>query len=157
MPLQHESVWDYPRPPRLEAVPQVLCVRVGDHVIAETLKGYRILETSHPPTYYIPLDDIDKSLLIELSYQTYCEFKGWATYWALKLPNLDQRKVAWSYADPSAAYLTIRDFLSFYALPGLTCTVDDVEVVPQEGAFYGGWITPNLQGPIKGAPGTEFW
>ena len=157
MPLEPESVWSYPRPPRLEPVPEVLKIAAGQNVIAETTRGWRILETSHPPTYYIPPDDVRMDLLVTSERQTWCEFKGAARYWSIRTDAGAIGDVAWSYDRPTGAYEVIAGFLSFYANPALVCSVDGMQVQPQDGSFYGGWITPNLKGPFKGAPGTAFW
>ena len=149
-----ESVWDYPRPPRLEPTPRQIRVVQGGRVLAATSRALRILETSHPPVYYIPPADIDFSQLTRVTGgQSFCEFKGFATYWSLP----DKPNVAWSYASPTAAYAALTDHLAFYASKVDECWVDEEKVVPQVGDFYGGWITSNLRGPFKGAPGTRHW
>jgi uncharacterized protein (DUF427 family) len=154
-----ESVWDYPRPPRLEATGRHLRVVHAGIVIAETDNAKRILETSHPPVYYIPQRDIAmQSLQPSRRRGTFCEFKGVASYWNLIVPNapliLD---AAWSYAAPSPAYAGLKDYLAFYANGVDECWVDGERVVPQPGDFYGGWITSHVKGPFKGAPGTLGW
>lgn len=126
----------------------------GGITVADTTEALRILETSHPPVYYLPAAAITPGLLRRsATRQSFCEFKGLATYWDLDLVH----DAAWSYAQPSAAYAALAGHLAFYASKVDECWVDDERVVPQEGDFYGGWITANLRGPFKGAPGTRGW
>jgi len=160
VPAQLESVWDYPRPPRLEATLRELRVVHRGVTVAETRRGMRILETSHPPVYYFPPQDVAMRLLRPSRRRgSFCEFKGVADYWDLvgvpPAPNVAD--VAWSYADPSKAYVGLRDFLAFYASRVDACFVDGEQVAPQPGDFYGGWITSHVTGPFKGAPGTLGW
>lgn len=157
MTLPTESVWDYPRPPRIEPVAHRLTVTVSGVMIADTSDGYRILETSHPPTYYIPLTDVERSYLRRSPRRTFCEFKGAAEYWSLAVDGRVIAEAAWSYSDPTPRYAAIRGCLSFYASDEVRCAVGDEPVLPQDGDFYGGWITGNLRGPFKGGPGTRFW
>ncbi|RRA49223.1 DUF427 domain-containing protein [Acidipila sp. EB88] len=157
-----ESVWDYPRPPRLETTPQRIRVLHAGHTIADTATSVqpalRILETSHPPVYYLPRAAVDLSLLTASgARQSFCEFKGLATYWSLTIPGYASPDLAWSYEAPTAAYSALRGHLAFYASRVDQCWVDDERVVPQPGDFYGGWITSNLRGPFKGDPGTLHW
>jgi uncharacterized protein (DUF427 family) len=154
-----ESVWDYPRPPRLEASARALRVVHAGVVIAETSRSLRILETSHPPVYYIPQADIAMEFLQASDRRgSYCEFKGVAAYWSLRLPKAVQvADVAWSYAKPSPAFAALADHLAFYASRVEECTVDGKIVRAQPGDFYGGWITSHVAGPFKGAPGTLGW
>lgn len=155
--LPQECVWDYPRPPRLEPVSRPVIVRFGGVEIAHSARAYRILETSHPPTYYIPPDDIRMDLLRPGPGRSICEFKGRAKYWTVEAGGRISESAAWSYPDPTGAYAAIADCLSFYAAKVDACSVGGVAVIPQDGDFYGGWITPNLKGPFKGAPGTLGW
>jgi uncharacterized protein (DUF427 family) len=157
MPI--ESVWDYPRPPRLEPVPARIRVLHAGQTLADTTQALRILETSHPPVYYLPPADIAMHLLHRSpSRQSFCEFKGLATYWSLAVPGQPpSRDAAWSYESPTARYAALAGHLAFYASRVDECWVDDERVIPQEGDFYGGWITSNLRGPFKGAPGTRGW
>jgi uncharacterized protein (DUF427 family) len=156
--LAVESVWDYPRPPRLEAAGARIRIMHGGVVVADTMRALRVLETSHPPVYYIPQGDIAAELLqVSARRSSYCEFKGSATYWNLVTPGGITRDVAWSYAEPTKAFAGLRDCLAFYASRVDECMVDDEVVVPQPGDFYGGWITSNLRGPFKGPPGTMGW
>ena len=149
-----ESVWDYPRPPRLMADGRLVEVHSGDQLIARSDNNYRICETASPPTFYIPSDKIDWSLLEHIEGGSYCEWKGQARYWSLKSdPSLP---VAWSYPKPRALFIRIANFVSFY--PGrMSCTVDGQQVRAQPGGFYGGWITDEIVGPFKGEPGTGHW
>ena len=151
-----ESVWDYPRPPRLEPVATVLRVVVGGVTVAETEHGHRVLETSHPPTYYIPKDDVRLDLLEATPGGSLCEWKGRAQYWTLTGPRRIER-VAWSYPDPTPSFRAIADALAFYASKVDACHVGDARVHAQAGDFYGGWITETIKGPFKGAAGTWGW
>jgi len=152
-----ESVWDYPRPPKMEQVPQRLKVVFNNEIIAETTRGYRILETSHPPTYYFPPTDVVMSWLKAENKSTFCEFKGKASYWSVNVNGQFSEYVAWSYPNPSSKFKDIKDYLCFYASKVDSCFVGDEQVKSQEGDFYGGWITSNLVGPFKGGKGTWGW
>ncbi|MEM1243400.1 MAG: DUF427 domain-containing protein [Pseudomonadota bacterium] len=152
-----ESVWDYPRPPRMEAVKQRLRIVFAGVTIADTTRSYRILETSHPPVYYIPLDDIKTSYITKADGGSFCEFKGAAVYWSIVVNDKSSPQAAWSYPNPTAAYHAIKDHLAFYASRVDECWVGEEKVQPQSGDFYGGWITSNIVGPFKGEPGTRFW
>ncbi len=153
----HESVWDYPRPPRLEKVHESLKVVFGNCVVAETKRGYRILETSHPPVYYFPRSDVRKDFLVREPGSSFCEFKGRAEYWSLNVQGDFAKRAAWSYADPVFEFSAIADFIAFYASRVQECWVGEDRVKPQEGDFYGGWITDRILGPFKGGPGTHGW
>lgn len=152
-----ESVWDYPRPPRLEKVSARLRVIFNGQTIADTLSGYRVLETSHPPVYYFPLDGIGQQHLRAAQGSSWCEFKGHAKYWSLNAGGKRSENAAWSYPAPSPAFADITGYLAFYASSVDECWVDEERVQPQEGDFYGGWITSRIAGPFKGAPGTRGW
>eukprot|EP00181_Compsopogon_caeruleus_P006418 CAMPEP_0184680158 /NCGR_PEP_ID=MMETSP0312-20130426/3046_1 /TAXON_ID=31354 /ORGANISM="Compsopogon coeruleus, Strain SAG 36.94" /LENGTH=194 /DNA_ID=CAMNT_0027130097 /DNA_START=156 /DNA_END=740 /DNA_ORIENTATION=+ len=154
-----ESCWDYPRPPRLEMVSRRLRVIHGGQTLADSVAGYRVCETYHPPTYYIPREDCRMDLLQPGSGSSYCEFKGRAQYFHLPTPNADGmvRDVAWSYPKPTTEYAPIREHLAFYSHKVDSCLVDNEQVTPQPGAFYGGWITSDVVGPFKGGPGTMGW
>lgn len=156
-PLPLESVWDYPRPPRLEPVKARLRVVFADHVVADSMRGYRVLETSHPPTYYIPPEDIDQDVIEPATGSSLCEYKGRASYWTLRVGERSAPRAAWSYPDPTLRFRPIAGHLAFYPGRVDTCLVNDEVVVVQEGDFYGGWITSNIRGPFKGAPGTLGW
>lgn len=154
-----ESVWDYPRPPRLERSPRLIEVTLGGVVIASSSRAHRVLETSHPPVYYIPRDDIrDGVLEIVPVGGSLCEWKGTASYLDVISPTGPRvPRGAWTYAHPSAAFEAITDAVAFYPALMDACTVDGERVQPQPGGFYGGWVTDDLIGPFKGAPGTMGW
>lgn len=152
-----ESVWDYPRPPRLEPTSQRLRVVFNGVTIADTRQGYRILETSHPPGYYIPPADIQMQYLLRTAGSSFCEFKGRAGYYTVAVGDRRAEDVGWYYLDPPPAYAPIAGFVAFYAGKLDACYVDDELVTPQPGGFYGGWITANVVGPFKGGPGTWGW
>jgi uncharacterized protein (DUF427 family) len=156
-----ESVWDYPRPPHLEPTPSHIRIVHRGIVLADTTNALRILETSHPPVYYIPPADIAMHHLERSpTRSSFCEFKGHATYWAIRSitpASHDVPDAAWSYPHPTPSYAALRDHLAFYASRVDECTVDGELVQPQPGDFYGGWITSRIRGPFKGPPGTRGW
>lgn len=152
-----ESVWDYPRPPRLEAVAERLTVSFAGETIADTVKGFRVLETSHPPVYYIPPQDIRTEFVVPAAGRSMCEFKGSASYVSLVVGSRRSEQAGWLYAHPTAAFRPIAGYIAFYASRVDAATVGDERVVPQAGDFYGGWITSKVVGPFKGAPGTRGW
>ncbi|MEP9402974.1 DUF427 domain-containing protein [Sphingomonas sp. VNH70] len=152
-----ESVWDYPRPAIAEPTARHIRIVHAGRVIADTRRAVRTLETSHPPSYYIPPADIATDLLRPAAGRSLCEWKGQARYWDVVVGDVRLAAVGWSYADPAPAFALLRDHVAFYAAPFDRCTVDGVAVVPQPGGFYGGWITPDLAGPYKGGPGTMGW
>lgn len=152
-----ESVWDYPRPPRCESCSKTIEVVVEDIRIASTTKSRRVLETSHPPVYYIPPDDVMMEHLYPLFGKTWCEWKGEASYFDLQLGDRFIPSVAWTYRNPKPAFVEIRDFLAFYPSRVDACFVDDEQVQSQPGDFYGGWISSDIAGPFKGSPGTLGW
>jgi len=152
-----EWVWDYPRPPRLEPVAQRLQVVFAGELIADTVHGYRVLETAHPPTYYLPPDEVRMDLLEPHNLRTFCEWKGHALYWTLRLGERRAEAAAWSYPDPTPAFAAIRDHLAFYPSRVEACYVDGQRVSAQVGDYYGGWITANVVGPFKGPAGTGGW
>ena len=154
---EQESVWDYPRPPRLESSSEHVVVRHGGEVICDTTGAYRVLETSHPPTYYLPPEDCRMELFEPVGGSTVCEFKGVAHYADLVVGSKRLSRVAWWYPEPTDRFLPIRGYIALY--PGRVdeCAVDGERVVAQEGDFYGGWITSRVTGPFKGAPGTWGW
>ena len=159
-----ESVWDYPRPPRLERSAELVRVVHRGIVVAESRATYRVLETSHPPVYYIPPGDV-AHVVASARRSSFCEWKGQARYFTLDVSaavaTLDPRAVsvdcAWSYPAPTGAFGAIADHLAFYASRVDECTVDGERVIPQAGDFYGGWITSRIEGPFKGLPGTSGW
>jgi uncharacterized protein (DUF427 family) len=152
-----ESVWDYPRPPRVEPEDRTVRVVHRDVVIAESANAVRVLETSHPPAFYLPPEDVSMEYLTFGRGRSICEWKGNAEYWDLIVGNGTVPNVAWSYPEPLTAYAALAGWLSFY--PGRVdgCTVAGEAVTPQKGGFYGGWITSEIEGPFKGAPGTSGW
>jgi len=153
-----ESVWDYPRPPRLEATGKRLVVEFGGRVIADTTRGHRVLETSHPPTYYVPRADVAPDVLERVAgRRSFCEWKGVATYWTVRVGGRVAEAAAWSYEDPTAGFADIAGCVSFYASRMDACHVDGEPVQAQAGDFYGGWITSDVVGPFKGGPGTAGW
>lgn len=152
-----ESVWDYPRPPRVEPSPRRVRVIFNGQTIADSTRAYRVLETSHPPVYYIPRDDIRMEHLQPVPKQTYCEFKGAASYWTVTVDGKTAREAGWSYEDPAPRYAAIKGHIAFYASRMDACFVDDEPVQAQAGDFYGGWITSEIVGPFKGGPGTWGW
>jgi uncharacterized protein (DUF427 family) len=152
-----ESVWDYPRPPRLEPTVRRLRVVYGGSVIAETRRGWRVLETSHPPNYYFPADDVAPGAVERGDGSSWCEFKGRAHYFTARAGDRVAPEAAWGYDDPSSGYGALAGAVAFYAGRVDAAYVDDELVVPQPGGFYGGWITSDVVGPFKGAPGTLGW
>ena len=152
-----ESVWDYPRPPRLERVAEPLRVLFAGQVLAESRAGYRVLETSHPPTYYLPPQDVRRDWLRPSPRRSFCEYKGAAVYWSILAEGGLSEDAAWSYPAPAAAFRPIAGYLAFYPGRVESCWVGEERVTPQPGGFYGGWITARLDGPFKGGPGSLGW
>jgi uncharacterized protein (DUF427 family) len=152
-----ESVWDYPRPPRLEDVPQRLRVVFNGVTIADTQRGMRILETSHPPTYYFPPEDVRTEYLQMVDGTTFCEWKGAAIYYTITVNGKTAERAAWAYPNPPAAYAALQNHLCFYPTPMDACYVGDEQVQSQAGSYYGGWITNMVVGPFKGEPGSWGW
>ncbi len=160
-----ENVWEYPRPPRLEPTESHLRVEHCGHLVAETTRALRVLETSHPPVFYIPPEDVQPGVLRASARRgSFCEWKGVASYWTLDLrafPGCEDcvpvPEVAWSYGSPTQAFAPLAGYLAFYASRVDLCTVDGERVQSQPGDFYGGWITSRVRGPFKGAPGTGHW
>jgi len=151
-----ESVWDYPRPPKLVAEHRRIVVKSGDLLIADSRETYRILETAGPPTFYIPPRNVHQELLKPFPGTSICEWKGTAQYCALATSTLPRQAIGWSYPKALAPYSATANYFSFY--PGrVGCFVDSERVRPQPGYFYGGWITDEIVGPWKGEPGTESW
>ncbi len=148
-----ESVWDYPRPPACLPSDRLVVVRREGEVVAESRGAWRVLETSHPPTWYVPPGDVADGVLVRSAARsTWCEWKGAATYW--DVAGLEAG--AWSYEDPTPGFVDITGYLAF-SPARLECTIDGERVRPQDGGFYGGWITDDVVGPFKGAPGTLGW
>jgi uncharacterized protein (DUF427 family) len=152
-----ESVWDYPRPPRIEDCTRHIQVVHDGRVIAETRRAKRVLETSSPPVYYIPPEDVRGEYLTPSPRTTICEWKGRAAYHTLTVGDRRPVDAAWSYPEPTPAFAALRGYIAFYAGRVDACFVDGERVRAQAGDFYGGWITPEIVGPFKGDPGTGHW
>jgi uncharacterized protein (DUF427 family) len=152
-----ESVWDYPRPPAVVPSSEHVVVEVGGVVVADTRRAIRVLETSHPPTYYVPADDVRWDLLAPSDRRTVCEFKGVAAYADVVVGERRIRDACWWYAAPASGYEAIAGAVCFYPQRVDRCLVDGEEVRAVEGDFYGGWITARVAGPFKGGPGTYGW
>ncbi len=152
-----ESVWDYPRPPRLEDSKKHVQVIFNGVVIADTLRAKRVLETSHPPVYYIPPEDIKLEYLSQTARQTFCEFKGGASYYTVTVGNKSADNAAWFYPEPDADYAGLKNYVAFYPGRMEACFVNEEQVQAQPGDFYGGWITSEIVGPFKGGAGTWGW
>lgn len=152
-----ESVWRYPRPAIAEPSDRRIRIEHCGILVADTRAAVRTLETSHPPSWYLPPADLTPGLLLRSDRRSFCEWKGHASYWHLRIGGELLRDVAWSYPEPSPAFAALRDHVAFYAAPLDSCTVDGEQVVPQPGGFYGGWITSDLAGPFKGVPGSMGW
>ncbi|AQA05563.1 hypothetical protein BVC93_27890 [Mycobacterium sp. MS1601] len=154
---RQESVWDYPRPPRVEEVSVAITVELGGRVIAATGQAWRVLETSHPPTYYLPRDSFADGVLRPTSGSSWCEWKGQAGYFDLVTPTRTAERAAWTYPRPKPGFETIANAVAVMAAAVDRCTVDGETVRPQPGGFYGGWITSSVTGPFKGVPGSMGW
>ncbi|MFC4145079.1 DUF427 domain-containing protein [Micromonospora mangrovi] len=152
-----ESVWDYPRPPRLERTGRRITVRHAGVTVVDSDRCWRVLETSHPPVYYVPRGEVTGARLEPDPRRTWCEWKGEASYWDLVVGDVRVPEAAWSYEHPTPAYADLAGAVAFY--PGRVdeCRVDGERVEVQPGDFYGGWITSDVTGPFKGAPGTLGW
>ena len=151
-----EDVRDYPRPPRLEPAGRRLRAVLGGETILDTERGLRVLETHHAPTYYVPPGEV-RAELRWAGGRSFCEWKGVAGYWDVSAGGVTAPRAAWSYADPSPGFAALRDHLALYAGAMEACFVGDERVRPQPGDFYGGWVTAELDGIVKGGPGTEGW
>lgn len=153
-----ESVWDYPRPPRLEPTSKHIEVIFNGVKIADTRRAMRVLETSHPPAYYIPAEDVLLSEHFTSASQTsYCEWKGGATYLTIVVGDRSAPEAAWTYLNPTPQFCDMAGYVAFYPALMDACLVDGEMVIPQPGGFYGGWITHDIKGPFKGAPNTGRW
>ena len=152
-----ESVWDYPRPPLLEATTRHLRVEFRGKTIAETREAFRILETSHPPVYYFPEADVDRRFLFRGTGRAFCEFKGRAAFWDVRVGEHEAVNAAWSYPRPAKRYEALAGMLAFYSGRMDACFVDGERVQAQPGDFYGGWVTSHVVGPFKGGGGTQGW
>jgi uncharacterized protein (DUF427 family) len=152
-----ESVWDYPRPPRIETVPDRIRVVVEGVAIADTTRALRVLETAGAPVYYVPPGDVRMDLLRASAATSHCEWKGTAAYWSLESPTRRIPDIAWSYEHPSPGFEPIAGLLAFYASRVDEAWVGDEVATAQPGGFYGGWITARITGPVKGEPGSWGW
>ncbi len=152
-----ESVWAYPRPAIAEPTGARITIEHAGTIVADTRSAVRTLETSHPPSYYIPPADIAPGVLRRAAGSSFCEWKGAAAYWDVVIGDLVIPRVGWSYPSPTSPFAMLRDHVAFYAAPFDRCSVDGETVTPQPGEFYGGWITSDLAGPFKGVPGSRFW
>ncbi len=152
-----ESVWDYPRPPRLEPCHKHIQIIFNGVTIVDTKNAYRVLETSHPPHYYIPPEDIQMEYLQPSQKGSFCEWKGTANYYTLTVNDKQAVNVGWYYPNPTPAFSDIKDYVAFYADPMDKCLVNGEIVTPQPGTFYGGWITSDIVGPFKGGAGSWGW
>jgi uncharacterized protein (DUF427 family) len=153
-----EDVWTYPRPPAVVPCERHVRVEVAGVVLADSTRALRVLETSHPPTIYVPPGDVTRDLLHESAARgTWCEFKGAARYLDATVGGRTVKAIAWTFPVPTAGYEAIRDHVSFYPGRADAAYLGDERVYAQEGDFYGGWITSDLVGPFKGAPGTLGW
>jgi uncharacterized protein (DUF427 family) len=157
MALPVENVQAYPRPPALEPVSEPLEVRLGGATVARTERGWRVCETHHAPTYYIPPEDVAEGALRAAGGGSVCEWKGRAAYFDVAAGGARRARAAWCYPEPTPRFVAIAGYLAFYPGPMDACFVGDVQVTPQPGDFYGGWVTPNLTGVVKGAAGTRHW
>lgn len=152
-----ENVWDYPRPPRLEPAGRRVRIELGGETIVDTDEALRVLETSHPPTVYVPPGAFAPGVLRPAAGSSFCEWKGVAAYHDLVTAGATAERAGWSYARPTASYRALRDHVAVYPSRVDACFLDDERVRAQEGDFYGGWITDDLEGPFKGGPGTRGW
>lgn len=152
-----ESVWDYPRPPRVEPSPDRVTIRLGGRVVAETTRALRVLETSHPPVYYVPESDFGEGVLVPTRGTTWCEFKGKASHFDVSAGGVVVHRGAWHYPNPRAGFEPLVGMIAVYPGKMESCQVGDEIVRAQEGGFYGGWVTSTIVGPFKGGPGTLGW
>lgn len=158
-----ESVWDYPRPPRMEDVDKKVKAVFGGVTIAYTSRAKRVLETSHPPVFYVPPEDVRMEYFSESSGTSYCEWKGRARYYDISVDDeitgekKSERNAAWFYPEPVSAFAELKDHVAFYPSKMDNCWVGGEKVESQAGNFYGGWVTSEIVGPFKGSPGTWGW
>jgi uncharacterized protein (DUF427 family) len=151
------SVWDFPRPPRLEPVAARVRIELAGQVIVDSMRAVRVCETASPPTYYVPRADITPGVLVAAPGTSFCEWKGRASYWSVRVGSRIVERAGWSYPSPTPAFAALADKVAFYARPFDACWVGGERATPQPGAFYGGWITPEVVGPFKGEPATSHW
>jgi len=152
-----ESAWDYPRPPRVEPSARRARVVLGGVTIADSERALRVLETSHPPVLYLPRADVLDGVLEPVAKRTWCEFKGVTSYFDVRAGGRVERAAAWTFEAPAAGFEAIAGHVAFYPSRMDACLLDDERVQPQEGDFYGGWVTADVTGPFKGGPGTYGW
>lgn len=152
-----ESVWDYPRPPVAQLFDKHIVVRFGGLVVADSTRAIKVMETSHPPVYYIPPEHILLDVCEPSPHHTFCEYKGLASYYHLRTGASFARNAGWFYPEPSPGYELLRDHVAFYPKLMDECSIDGEVVTPQPGRFYGGWITRDIVGPFKGEPGSFGW
>lgn len=152
-----ERAAEYPRPPRLERSTRRVRVVLGGETIVDSTRCWRVLETWHPPSWYIPAEAFRPGTVVPADGRSFCEWKGEAAYFDLLAAGVRTARAAWSYPAPTAAFAPIAGHVALYADRVDACFVDDERVTPQAGGFYGGWITADVEGPFKGAPGTEGW
>jgi uncharacterized protein (DUF427 family) len=152
-----ESVWDYPRPPALEPVDEHVRIVFDGRILADTRGAWRVLETSHPPVYYLPPGDLDQEMLEAAEGESYCEWKGRARYVDVVSGKRRAPKAGWFYPEPTQRFARLADYIAFYAHVMDACFVGDEQVTPQPGGFYGGWVTSKVVGPFKGGPGSWGW
>ena len=154
--LPRESVWDYPRPPAIRPEPRLVTVSFGGEQVARSERAVKVCETAGPPVVYLPPDDIDHDALVPAAGQSFCEWKGSASYYDVVAGGHVAERAAWAYRTPTAPFAPIRDWVAFY--PALVdCRLGDERVLPQPGRFYGGWVTAEICGPFKGGPGSLGW
>jgi uncharacterized protein (DUF427 family) len=151
------SVWAFPRPPALERSTEHVVVRFGGRTIAETRAPWLVLETSHPPVYYVPREDVLDGVLAVREHRTLCEFKGVASYADLVVDQDRSPLACWWYDAPTPRFAALAGAVAFYPQRVDRCEVDGEVVRSVDGDFYGGWITSKVSGPFKGGPGTRFW
>ena len=150
-------MWDYPRPPRVEPTADVVEVTLGGLLVARTTRALRVLETSHPPTYYLPMEAFAPGSLVPTGGQSFCEWKGVAAYFDVVAGSAVAERAAWGYPYPTTAFQALRDHVALYPAAMDACTVDGEVVAAQPGDFYGGWITSRVVGPFKGIAGSRGW
>ncbi len=150
------SVWDFPRPPAIAPESREVVVLTGDKELARSVRSLKVMETASPPTFYVPLTDVDRSMLVEVGGGSFCEWKGQARYYSVNTDGEMINNAVWQYPEPLPGFEQIADYVAFY--PGmLDCTLGGETVLPQPGGLYGGWVTKDLAGPFKGEPGTGAW
>ena len=155
--MQQLRVAEFPRPPAIEPERRRIRIVLGGETVADSTNSFRILETTHPPTYYLPMTAFQPGALLPRPRGSVCEWKGAAGYFSVRSGARLEADAAWGYADPRPPYAALRDHVAVYAGRMDACFIDDEQVTPQPGGFYGGWVTRDLVGPFKGGPGTEFW